>query len=76
MWDLIVSVPDHFLSFYFLQYMFLGGNCFHKHFVEKKKNKTKKQCVGFLELLLYFFFVLKTTAQEFEQCVKNVLKID
>ena len=44
--------------------MFFGCNCIYKHFVETKNNVLK-----FLEHLLYsfFFLVIKTTVQEFEQ---------
>ena len=44
MWDLIVSVPDHCLSFYFiLQHMFLDCNWIYKHFVDTNSNVLRKK---------------------------------
>ena len=60
----------------FLQHLFLGCNCFYKHFGERKK---KKQCVEIFRTFTVFFFLSKkkkkkTTAQEFEQnqCHDNI----
>ena len=39
MWDLIVSVPDHCLSFYFAYFWF--GSGFQTHFILMKQTLTK-----------------------------------
>ena len=35
MWDLIVSVPDHCLSFYFLHAKFI---CAHEHYIHQEND--------------------------------------
>ena len=56
--------------------MFLGCNCIDKHFVEtvetknknkKKKTKKKRFVEIFRTVTVFFVFVMKTTAQKFEQ---------